>query len=44
MRYFTMEGMMAVMLPIVLMPAFLVSLNWCSQAYEECRYRICNVL
>lgn len=34
---------LTVMLPVILMPAFLVSLNCCAQAYEECRYRVWEV-
>ena len=31
---------MALTMPVVLMPVFLLCLNCLSQAYEECRYRV----
>jgi hypothetical protein len=35
-----MEGMLALTLPVVLMPAFLLALSLCAQAYEECGRRV----
>jgi hypothetical protein len=39
-----MEGMVALMLPVVLMPMFLLFLNWLTAALEECRYRVSDTV
>ena len=35
-----MEGLVALAMPVVLMPVFLLCLNCLSQAYEEFQYRV----
>jgi hypothetical protein len=39
-----MEGMVALMLPVVLMPMFLLCLNCVAGAWEECRYRVSDTV